>query len=312
MKISEFKEKIKNINFLELKKFSKNLKLVGFVVFGFILGAITTIEYPSLLGNNLIVDLKSTLDHKKDDKILAKGEGIKVYESELKAKLKTLKTGVDIDVNKIPLEAKKILVNEIAGQKAIFNKAIKEKIQNDEYIKEELGAYAKNLIKAKYLEEFIKESVTEENVKSVYNQLKNELNGKYEIKASHILLGTEEEANKVFARVRYNKKRFSTLAQQESLDKSTAKNGGNLGYIVQGRMLKEFEDKAFSGNKNEILKPFQTKLGWHVVYVEDKREAQAATFEQARRNIENELAKNAIKGHVLKLLEDLNFVLVEK
>ena len=163
MKISKLKEKIKNLNAEELKKISKNLKLFGFVVFGFILGAITTIEYPSLLGNNLIVDLKSATDHQKDDKLLAKGKGVKVYESELKDKLKTLKPNDDIDISKIPVETKKLLVNEIAGQKVLFNKALKEKVQNDEYIREELDVYAKNLIKAKYLENFIKESVTEEN-----------------------------------------------------------------------------------------------------------------------------------------------------
>lgn len=312
MQISEFKDKIKNINPENLKKIIKNIKILGFIVFGFILGVITTIEYPSFLGNHLIVDLKSVSDHKKDDKLLAKGKGVKVYESELKAKLKDLRPNDDIDTSKIPVETKKLLVNEIAGQKVLFNKALKEKIQNDEYIRKELDVYAKDLIKAKYLENFIKEAITEENAKSVYNQLKNQLDGKYEIKASHILLRTEEEANKIFVQVKYNKKRFSTLAKQESIDRSTANNGGSLGYIVQGQMLKEFENKAFSGNKNEILKPFQTKLGWHVVYIEDKRKAKAATFEQARKNIENELAKNAVKSHVLELLKDSNFVLVEK
>jgi len=57
---------------------------------------------------------------------------------------------------------------------------------------------------------------------------------------------------------------FATLAKKHSFDPSAA-NGGDIGFITRGRMIKEFEDVAFSLKKNEISEVFKTSYGYHIV-----------------------------------------------
>ena len=90
-----------------------------------------------------------------------------------------------------------------------------------------------------------------------------------EIRASHILVQTEEEAQNLKEMIEAGEKDFETVAAQCSLCPSGA-NGGDLGYFRRGKMVKEFEDAAFSMEKGEISEPVQTQFGWHIIKVTDK------------------------------------------
>ncbi|MGQ9818737.1 MAG: peptidylprolyl isomerase [Candidatus Kapaibacteriales bacterium] len=63
---------------------------------------------------------------------------------------------------------------------------------------------------------------------------------------------------------------FEDFARRYSDDKSTAPFGGDLGWVARGSLLPEFERVAFSLQKNEISKPFETPLGFHIVYLLNK------------------------------------------
>ncbi len=89
------------------------------------------------------------------------------------------------------------------------------------------------------------------------------------VKASHILVKTEEEALKIKEEI-INGKDFSQAAKESSLCPS-GQNGGDLGYFSKGQMVKEFENVAFSMNKGEISNPVKTQFGYHLIYVTDKQ-----------------------------------------
>lgn len=90
------------------------------------------------------------------------------------------------------------------------------------------------------------------------------------VKASHLLVATEEEAKKLKEEIE-NGKSFADVAAEVSMCPSGA-NGGDLGYFGKGQMVKEFEDAAFSMNVGEISEPIQTQFGWHLVYLTDKQD----------------------------------------
>jgi len=88
-----------------------------------------------------------------------------------------------------------------------------------------------------------------------------------EIKASHILLGTKDEALAIKQRLD-NGEVFEVLAQEYSLC-PTKVIGGNLGWMDKNRLDKTFTKAAFSMKKGNISEPVQTPYGWHIIRLDD-------------------------------------------
>ena len=84
-----------------------------------------------------------------------------------------------------------------------------------------------------------------------------------EVRASHILVKTEEEANELKNQIE-NGSSFAEIAQEKSLCPS-GQNGGDLGYFGRGMMVKPFEDAAFALKEGEVSQPIQTQFGWHLI-----------------------------------------------
>lgn len=91
-----------------------------------------------------------------------------------------------------------------------------------------------------------------------------------EVKASHILVDSEEKANDILEKIKSDKISFEEAAKQYS-ECPSGKNGGDLGFFKKGVMVREFEDIAFSIDLGEISKPIQTQFGWHLIKVVEKR-----------------------------------------
>ncbi len=90
-----------------------------------------------------------------------------------------------------------------------------------------------------------------------------------EVRASHILVKTEQEANDLYDEIK-NGKAFEDAAAEVSLCPSGAA-GGDLGYFGRGMMVKPFEDAAFNMEVGELSQPVQTQFGWHLIYLTDKK-----------------------------------------
>lgn len=91
-----------------------------------------------------------------------------------------------------------------------------------------------------------------------------------EVKASHILVKTEEEAKKLYNEIK-NGASFAKIAEEKSLCPS-GQNGGDLGFFGKGMMVKPFEDAAFSMEVGEVSAPVETQFGWHLVKLLDKKD----------------------------------------
>ena len=91
-----------------------------------------------------------------------------------------------------------------------------------------------------------------------------------QVKASHLLVRTEDEAKKLKEEILAGKP-FEDVAAEVSLCPSGA-NGGDLGFFGKGQMVKEFEDAALSMEIGEVSDPIQTQFGWHLIKLTDKRD----------------------------------------
>lgn len=101
-----------------------------------------------------------------------------------------------------------------------------------------------------------------------------------QVHARHILVGTEELANKLEEELKADPSKFEELAKENSIDTSTAPNGGDLGWFTQGVMVEPFEKVAFSLQPGQISDPVQTQFGWHIIEVIAHEDNRALTDEQ--------------------------------
>ncbi len=90
-----------------------------------------------------------------------------------------------------------------------------------------------------------------------------------EVRASHILVKTEQEAKDLYDEITSGKLEFEDAAMEKSLCPS-GQAGGDLGYFGMGMMVKPFEDAAFSMEVGEISQPVETQFGWHLIKLTDK------------------------------------------
>ena len=93
---------------------------------------------------------------------------------------------------------------------------------------------------------------------------------KMELKISHILVDTEEQALEIKKEITENKKSFGEMAEKYSQCPSS-KDKGDIGYNMRNKLIKEFEVAAFKLNKNEISEPVKTSEGWHLIKVTDAK-----------------------------------------
>ncbi|MDQ7786668.1 MAG: peptidylprolyl isomerase [Thermodesulfovibrionales bacterium] len=134
-----------------------------------------------------------------------------------------------------------------------------------------------------------KTKVSDQEVKDYYEQHKNDLATISKMRASHILVKSEDEAGKILARIKKGED-FAKIAEKSSLDTGTAKNGGDLGFFSQGQMVPEFESAAAKLKAGEISEPVKTRFGYHIIKVTDKQMGKPIEFEKIQSNIYQRLA----------------------
>jgi len=115
--------------------------------------------------------------------------------------------------------------------------------------------------------------ISEENLLERYDQLRDQLTTEELRTASHILLTVGEDDNEDTVKLKIDdlKKRitqgedFSTLAREFSQDPGSAQEGGDLGEVERGAMVKPFETALFSLHVNQVSEPVKTQFGWHII-----------------------------------------------
>ena len=86
-----------------------------------------------------------------------------------------------------------------------------------------------------------------------------------EVRASHVLVKTEDEAKKLREDINAGKISFEDAARQISLCPS-GHEGGDLGFFKRGVMVKPFEDAAFAMKEiGEVSEPVESQFGWHLI-----------------------------------------------
>lgn len=160
--------------------------------------------------------------------------------------------------------------------------------ETEEY--QEMVENAKRVILAQMtMREVMKDAVvTEEDVKNYYEEHKQQFTKGETVRAKHILTDSKEKCDAILAAIQSGETSFEDAAKEKSTCPSGAK-GGDLGEFGKGQMVKEFEDAAFTAEIGAIVGPVQTQFGYHLIKVEEKKDAAVADFEEVKNSIRNQL-----------------------
>lgn len=208
-------------------------------------------------------------------------------------------------------EEKLALAKEVAITRLVNNEVRTSKLAQDNEVKTKLFAIEEELLRNEFLARKAKASMTPEKIKERYEQLVKVVDGKDELHIHHILLKTEAEAEAVAKELAAKPASFADIAKKKSLDPSK-QNGGDMGYMLQETMVKEFNDAALALKKGQISKPVKTQLGWHIIKVGDRRPTTIMPFDTVKAKVEQELAQKIIQDYRKSLLDSAKVELATK
>ena len=157
--------------------------------------------------------------------------------------------------------------------------------------------------------------ITDEDSKAYYDKNPQMFKQPEQIKASHILIKVDaqaDEAKKTEARKKIEEVQqklkdgedFAELAKEYSEGPSSAK-GGDLGYFRRGQMVKPFEEAALALKPNEVSDVVETRFGYHLIKVFDNKPEQTLAYADVKDNIIQRMKQEKVEKEANQYLEKL-------
>ena len=166
-----------------------------------------------------------------------------------------------------------------------------EKIDETEEFKNVMENARKDILAQMAMRKlFATVNVTDDEIKEYYEANKGKYSKGASVHAKHILVDNEEKCTELLNAITSGEKVFEDVAKESSTCPSGA-NGGDLGEFGRGQMVKEFEDAAFAAEIGHIVGPVKTQFGYHLIKVEDKKEAGESNLEEVKDQIRAELSQ---------------------
>jgi peptidyl-prolyl cis-trans isomerase C len=232
------------------------------------------------------------------DPVVATVNGQPIYLSELEVAQQALPP----QYRNMPLASVfPALLDRIVDSKLVVADGKKNKIDADPAFKRRLAFVEDQVIQDYWLQKEVAKRITQERLQQRYQEKLKSMPAEEEVHARHILVATEAEAKDLLAELKKGTA-FDKLAREKSTDKASGAEGGDLGWFKRNDMVKEFSDAAFALKKGELSDaPIKTQFGYHVVKVEDRRQAPPPSFEELSDQIREELARETVSGFLDQL-----------
>ncbi len=138
-----------------------------------------------------------------------------------------------------------------------------------------------------------KNPVSDADVRAEYDKFAA-ANGGKEYRARHILVEKEADAKAIIASLKKGGK-FEEIAKKSSKDPGSGANGGDLDWAPAGSYVKEFSDAMVALEKGKTTEvPVKSQFGYHVIRLEDTREAQLPKFDDVKPQIAQQLTQQKL------------------
>ncbi len=191
--------------------------------------------------------------------------------------------------------------DEVITREIFMQEATKRSLDASDDFKTQMELARQSiLIRALVEDEKKKSSVTDAEIKAEYDKYAKENGGK-EYKARHILVEKEETAKAIIAQLKKGGK-FEDIAKKQSKDTGSGANGGDLDWANAASYVKEFSDAMVALTKGKMTEtPVKSQFGYHVIRLEDVREAKLPSIDDVKPQIKQQLEQQKLA----KFQEDL-------
>jgi peptidyl-prolyl cis-trans isomerase C len=179
---------------------------------------------------------------------------------------------------------------EVIAREIFMQEAQKRGLDATPEYKTQIELARQTILIRELFAEFQKTSaVTDADVQAEYDKFVA-ANGGKEYRARHILVETKAQADAILASLKKNGK-FEDIAKKQSKDPGSGANGGDLDWAAPGNYVKEFSDAMVALNKGQVSAPVQSQFGFHIIRLDDVREAQLPKLEDVKPQISQQLTQ---------------------
>ena len=218
-----------------------------------------------------------------ENKTIAIVNGNEIKESDLQALVKNL--GQNASYFQGP-EGRNKLIDELVMHELMYSDALEKGLENDEEFISVMENMKKSMLQQYNLRKMFNQiTLSDEELKDYYEKNKNKYVTQEMVKASHILVDSEEKANEILEDITDGLS-FEDAARQFSSCPSK-EAGGALGQFGKGQMVPEFEEAAFAMQAGEISGPVKTQFGYHIIKLTEHTPERNASFEEVVQEVQN-------------------------
>jgi len=186
-------------------------------------------------------------------------------------------------------ELRNAIREELNTRELLVREAKKVNLDKNADIKGQMELAGQTVLVRAYVTDWIKKNpIPEADLRKEYDQIKAQMGDK-EYKVKHILVEKDDEAKDVVAQLQKGGK-FDELAKARSKDPGSKDRGGDLDWNAPGGFVKPFADAMVATPKGKFTAtPVQTQFGYHVIFVEDIREAKVPPFDEVKPQLQQRL-----------------------
>lgn len=198
-------------------------------------------------------------------------------------------------------EASNSLIEQMVLEELLVQEAEKQKIREDQKFQKQLEILQRSLLANSVIRKLLNDSAvpSEATIRKEYENAIDSMKGK-EYKARHILVDSEEKARSIITELK-NGADFTNLVKLNSKD-SSKETGGDLGWFTPNIMVPAIAQAVTKMDKNTFSdQPVQTNFGWHILLLEDIRDAVPPSFEDMKPQIEQMLQNQTVSAYLERL-----------
>ncbi|NMJ42706.1 peptidylprolyl isomerase [Roseomonas sp. JC162] len=190
-----------------------------------------------------------------------------------------------------------LILDQMIAGRAVTAAARRARLDQEPEVRARIRRAEEQELQQAWLSREIASRITDATIRARYDRDIANRPAEEEVRARHILVPTESEARAALAEVRGGAD-FTAVAQRRSSGPG-AREGGDLGFFRRGDMVPEFAEAAFALQPGQVSEnPVRSPFGWHVIKVEERRQAAAPRFEEVAQAIRQQLLEAEVQAAV--------------